>query len=108
MTVLGTALVLVGSTFCLLATLGMLRFPDLYTRLHASAKAGPVGAGLILLGASLTSADPWAVVRGALGLVFLIMVGPLSAHLLARAAMPTSSSPANITSIENIDDSPQP
>ena len=44
------ALLLVGSLFCVVAALGLVRFPDLYTRLHAAAKAGPIGAGLVLLG----------------------------------------------------------
>jgi multicomponent Na+:H+ antiporter subunit G len=108
MTAIGLALMIIGSTFCFLAAIGLLRFPDLFTRLHASAKAGPMGAGLILLGAGVTSMEPWVIVRCALGLVFLIVVGPLSAHLLARAAMLSGSPSANNTSIKNIDNSPRP
>ncbi len=46
------AVLLVSSGRCssALAALGILRFPDVYTRLHAASKAGPLGAGLILLG----------------------------------------------------------
>jgi multicomponent Na+:H+ antiporter subunit G len=105
MSVVAIVLILAGSTFCLLAAVGLLRFPDLYTRLHASAKAGPLGAGLILLGVAVASADVLVVVRSVVGLVFLIVVSPLSGHLLARAALLRGSSAANITSIKSIDDS---
>jgi len=107
MIALSIILLLVGSAFCLLAAVGLLRFPELYTRLHATAKAGPLGVGLILLGAALMSLDVLVVVRSALGLVFLILVSPLSAHLLARASTRSGPSLANITSIKNIDDSRQ-
>lgn len=107
MTGISIALMLAGSTFCLLAALGLLRFPELFARLHASAKAGPLGAGLLLVGAGLTSMDLWVVVRCALGLAFLILVSPLSAHLLARATMLSGPSSVNISSIKNIDNSRQ-
>jgi multicomponent Na+:H+ antiporter subunit G len=107
MTAVAIVLLLAGSSFCLLAAVGVFRFPELYTRLHAAAKAGPLGAGLILLGVAVASADVLVVVRSVLGLVFLIVVSPLSAHLLARAALLRAPSATNITSIKNIDDSRQ-
>jgi multicomponent Na+:H+ antiporter subunit G len=94
-----------GAAFCLLATIGILRFPDIYTRLHAATKAGPLGAGLILLGAGLASEDGLILVRALVGLVFLILVGPVSAHLLARAALKGGVAPASITSIDPFEDS---
>ena len=106
MTFVAAALMFVGSAFGLLAALGLLRFPDLFTRLHAAAKAGPVGAGLILLGVAFSSQEPFVAVRCVLGIAFLIMVSPISAHLLARASVRTGSSVPNITSIKNIDNSP--
>lgn len=99
MTVLGAILMLVGSLFCLLATIGLVRFPDLYTRLHAAAKAGTLGAGLVLLGAGIASGDPWTLLKAVVGLVFLIVVGPVSAHLLARSSLRTGINPANVPSI---------
>ena len=105
MTIIGAILILVGASFCLLAALGILRFPDIYTRLHASSKAGPLGAGLILVGAGLASGDPFTMVRTLIGLVFLIFVSPISAHLLARAALSSGTPPASITSINEFQDS---
>lgn len=108
MTAVACLLILVGSAFGLSAALGLLRFPELFTRMHAAAKAGPLGAGMILLGVGCLSADFWTAVRCVLGVVFLIMVSPISAHLLARATRRTGSLPANISSIKNIHDSRHP
>jgi multicomponent Na+:H+ antiporter subunit G len=105
MTVIAAILMVIGSIFCLVATVGMLRFPDLYTRLHAASKAGPLGAGLILLAAGIASGDVLIFARSLLGLVFLILVGPVSAHLLARAALKSGVPLASITSIDEFRDS---
>ncbi|HZG29000.1 multicomponent Na+:H+ antiporter subunit G [Ensifer adhaerens] len=75
-----------GSLFALLAALGLLRLPDVYTRMHAASKAGTVGSGLMLLAAGLGSQDPAILVRALAGFVFFILTAPVSAHLLARAA----------------------
>ena len=107
MTVLAALMMLIGSIFCLLATTGVLRFPDLYTRLHAASKAGTLGAGLVLLGAGMASGDLFILGRTLLGLVFLILVSPVSAHLLARAALKSGVSLASITSIDEYRDSPK-
>ena len=96
---ISAVLLLCGSLLSAIAALGILRFPDIYTRLHAASKAGPLGAGLILLGVAFASCD-WAIaVRCLLGLVFLIVTSPVSAHLLARAALRTGTVPDNRTSI---------
>jgi multicomponent Na+:H+ antiporter subunit G len=90
---LGAALLLVGAVFSLLAALGVLRLPDLYTRLHAASKAGVVGAGFMLVGAGIVSGDGAIVLRALLGMVFLLLATPISAHLLARAALRAGISP---------------
>ena len=89
----------------MLGALGVLRFPDLYTRLHAVSKAGPLGVGLILLGAGVSTGDPWTIVRSFVGLVFLILVSPVSAHLLARAAVKSGNQPSSIMSINELENS---
>jgi multicomponent Na+:H+ antiporter subunit G len=94
-------LILVGATLCAIAALGILRLPDVYTRLHAASKAGPLGAGLILVGVGLSAADPGIIVRCVLGLLFLVLTSPVSAHLLARAALKTGIEPVSTTSIDD-------
>jgi len=96
---------LVGAIFALLGALGVLRFPDLYTRLHAASKAGPLGVGLVLLGAGVSTGDPWTILRTIVGLVFLMLVSPVSAHLLARAATKSGVQPTSISSINDLQNS---
>lgn len=75
-----------GSLFALVAAIGLIRLPDVYTRMHAAAKAGTVGSGLLLLATGVGSEDPAIFVRALAGFVFFILTAPVSAHLLARAA----------------------
>ena len=56
MTYVAAGLLLIGSLLSAMAALGILRFPDVYTRLHAASKAGPLGAGLILLAVAFAAA----------------------------------------------------
>jgi multicomponent Na+:H+ antiporter subunit G len=80
------ALMMIGAVFSLLAAIGVLRLPDLYTRMHAASKAGVVGAGLVLLAMAIESGDGSVVVRAVLGIVFLLLSTPVGARLLAGAA----------------------
>ena len=100
---IAAALVLGGSVFGLLAAIGIVRLPDLYTRLHAASKAGVVGSGLILLAVAMISTDPAVVLRAILGIVFLLLSTPIAAHLLARAAYKAEELPTVATTIEEID-----
>jgi multicomponent Na+:H+ antiporter subunit G len=97
------ALMLVGSTLSLLAAVGILRFPDLYTRLHAASKAGALGAGLILLSVAFASDDWTIAIRCVVGFAFVIVTSPIAAHLLARAALRTGTIPDHHTSIDEYD-----
>ncbi|MBB4237492.1 monovalent cation/H(+) antiporter subunit G [Rhizobium esperanzae] len=82
-----TALLLIaGALFALSAAIGLVRLPDLYTRMHAASKVGTVGSGLLLLAAGLYSEDLAILARAVAGFVFLLLTAPVSAHLLARAA----------------------
>jgi multicomponent Na+:H+ antiporter subunit G len=99
MTYVAGGLIVVGAIFCGLAALGILRLPDVYTRLHAASKAGVLGTGLILLGTGVASADPWILARCLLGLTFLAVTAPVSAHLLARSALKSGVEPPASMSI---------
>ncbi len=80
------ALKAIGVVFLLIAAIGVVRLPDAFTRMHAATKAGTLGAGLVVLGAALstTGAEPVAVTI--LTVVVLVLTVPLASHLLARAA----------------------
>lgn len=81
-----SALMLIGAAFTLVASIGLLRLPDLYSRMHAASKAGTLGSGVLLLGLALFAQDDAIVTRALAAIVFLLLTAPLSAHLLAKAA----------------------
>lgn len=80
------ALILMGSLFCLLAAVGLIRLPDTLIRMHAATKAGTLGAGLILAAVAVFFADIGTVARSLLAVVFIYMTAPVAAHLIGRAA----------------------
>jgi len=90
-------LLLAGAFFALVAAIGIVRLPDLYTRMHAASKAGTVGSGLLLLGAGLYSGELAVLARALAGFLFFILTAPVSAHLLARASHKTGHFPARIS-----------
>jgi len=100
MSYLAVVLLGLGSLLTAVAALGILRFPDVYTRLHAASKAGPLGAGLILLGVAFAAGDLAIAVRCTLGFLFLALTSPVSAHLLARSALRSGTRPDPRTSIQ--------
>lgn len=99
---LAAFLVLAGAIFSLIAAIGVLRLPDLYTRLHAASKAGAIGAGLIFLALAVVSLDGAVILRALLGIVFLLLSTPLSAHLLARAAYRCGEAPTPATTVDDL------
>ena len=98
---LAAALLLFGAGFSLVAAIGVLRLPDLYTRLHAASKAGATGAGAVFLAVGIESLDGAVMLRALLGVVFLLLSTPVSAHLLARAAYRSGETPTRLTTIED-------
>ncbi|WP_291398660.1 monovalent cation/H(+) antiporter subunit G [Devosia sp.] len=99
---LAALLVVIGAGFSLVAAIGVLRLPDLYTRLHAASKAGAIGAGLIFVGVGVASLDGSVILRALLGMGFLLLSTPLSAHLLARAAYRGGEAPTPATTIDDL------
>ncbi len=84
---LTVVLLAAGAVFFLGGTLGLLRFPDVYTRIHALAKADNVGLGLMIAGLAV-QADSWMVV-GKLLLIWglVLLAGASVAHLVSRGAL---------------------
>jgi multicomponent Na+:H+ antiporter subunit G len=90
---LAGVLSLAGAFFVLVAALGVVRLPDLYTRMHAASKAGAVGAGLLFLALAAAADDPAAGWRALAGVAFLLLTTPVAAHLLGRAAYRAGTRP---------------
>ena len=80
-----SVLVVVGAAFALVAALGVVRMPDVPTRIHAAAKAGPLGAGLVLVGVAVSSGDAGQAARVAAVIAFLVVTAPIAGHAVGRA-----------------------
>jgi multicomponent Na+:H+ antiporter subunit G len=85
-TALGELLVLIGAVFVLLAGIGVLRFDDVYARMHPGSKAPTLGLLLAASGAALVIRSAAAVAALVLVVVLQFLTGPVGAHLVGRSA----------------------
>ncbi len=85
--VLSWTCLLAGAGFVLVGAIGMLRFPDFYTRLHAVSVCDTMGAGLVLVGLMLQGGLSLVTVKLLLMFYFMIFTGPTAVHALAEAAL---------------------
>lgn len=83
--IIASILLLIGGFFSLVAALGVYRFPDFYSRLHAATKASTFGIGFAALAAALLMGTftAWFKMLAAIGFLFITL--PIAAHLLSRA-----------------------
>ena len=87
MTDIVTAIVwLAGSAFALLAAVGVLRMPDVFTRMQASTKASTLGLACLLIGAAIQMGDFASFIRVASIGAFVLLTTPVSGHVIARAS----------------------
>ena len=93
LSVLIWALLLSGAFFLVTGALGMIRLPDVFTRMHAAGMADTMGAGLILAGLCLYSGANLVTVRLVLILAFLWFTSPIATHALAKAALSGGAEP---------------
>jgi len=80
-------LVLLGLFFFVAGTVGLLRFPDLHSRLHALTKADNLGLGLVTLGLAFQMDDAWSVAKLVLIWLLAVLAAATVAQLVARAAL---------------------
>lgn len=88
MTIEGTStlLLLIGAVFFFAGTVGLLRFPDVYTRLHALAKADNLGLGFIMLGLLLQASSPATALKLILIWLLALAASATVGFLIARRA----------------------
>jgi multicomponent Na+:H+ antiporter subunit G len=79
-------LILSGALFFAAGTLGLLRFPDVYTRLHALTKADNLGLGMVVLGLMLQAESLAAAGKLLLIWILVLLAGASVAQLIARRA----------------------
>ena len=81
------ALLMAGSFFGISGGIGLLRFPDFYTRMHAAGVTDTLCAALILLGLMLQAGWGLVLIKLFLILALLLLTSPTATHALARAAL---------------------
>ncbi len=87
MTVVVVVLVCSGVFFLLMGALGILRFPDFYTRMHAAGKCDTLGTLLVLTGLAVYGGLGLASVKILLIAFFVFLTSPTATHAMARAAL---------------------
>lgn len=87
LTLAASALLVLGSTIALISAIGLLRLPDVFARMHAASKAGAAGSSLLLLAVALRADDSSIWIKAGATILFFFLTAPISAHLLARAAI---------------------
>jgi len=97
---IGIGLMIVGLVFDFFGCLGLIRFPDVYNRLQASAKCITLGTCGILLGLFIFKGFTPTGVKALLCLMFIILTAPVSAHSLARSAYRAGVKPWSGTIID--------
>jgi len=77
---------LAGSFFMLVASIGMVRLPDFYTRMHAGGKADTLGQGLIFLGLIIYEGFTLISLKMLIIFAFIFIANPTATHAVAKAA----------------------
>ncbi len=83
--IIACVFILAGTAFSLVAAVGIVRMPDLFTRMQAAAKTGTLGVGCTILAVAIYYADPGVATLAALVILFLFLTNPIAAHMIARA-----------------------
>ena len=99
---LTAALLVAGAALMLLAAVGVVRMPDLYSRMQAATKASSLGAGCMLLAVAVHFADLAIASRVLLIIVFILLTAPASAHMIGRAAYVVGVPPWRGTAIDEL------
>lgn len=79
-------LLLFGAFLMLLTGLGLVRMPDVFTRMHAATKSASLGVALLLLAAAIVFGEVAVVTKALVTIAFIFLTAPVAAHLLGRAA----------------------
>ena len=103
--IIGSVLVAIGLIFDFLGCLGLIRFPDVYSRLQASAKCVTLGTCGILFGLFVIKGFTATGIKALLCLTFIILTAPVSAHALARGAYKSGVKPCDQTVVDQYSES---
>lgn len=95
---------LVGTFLTLVACIGLIRFPDVFCRMHAAGKAGTLGVSLVLVavGIFFFATEPTVPLRAGLAIFFQFLTTPAATHLLARASYITDYPLSQRTAVDEL------
>lgn len=79
-------LLITGTAFALLASVAVVRMPDLYTRMHGATKSATLGVGCTILATAIRFGDIETATVAILVVGFLFLTAPVAAHMIGRAA----------------------
>ncbi|MFO7655988.1 MAG: monovalent cation/H(+) antiporter subunit G [Bacteroidales bacterium] len=86
-TIIISVLIIAGALFILIAAIGIVRFDDLFSRMHATTKATSFGLLLLLAGVALFFLQTIVFVKAFLIVIFIYLTAPLAAHSIAKSFM---------------------
>ncbi len=85
--------IIIGSVFLLIGGIGVLRLPDVFTRMHAAGITDTLGAGLITVGLMFEAGPNLVTAKLILMLIFVFFASPTATHALAQAALSVGLEP---------------
>ena len=84
--ILSSTLLIIGAMFALLAGAGVVRMPDLFTRMQAATKASTLGIGCIVVAVAIHFGELAITTRALAIVIFVFLTAPVAAHMIARAS----------------------
>ena len=97
---LGGSLVVLGGVFMIIGAIGLLRMPDVFTRLHATSVSDTLGAGLILVGLMVIAGVSLVTMKLVFLALFFGLMSPAATHAVARAALHAGVKPVLAEGVE--------
>ncbi len=91
--VIAGILVILGGIFAVIATVGLIKLPDVLMRMHASTKAGTLASSLILAAVAVEFQEIGVAVKCVAAVLFLVLTAPLAAHMIGRASLDRKNHP---------------
>ena len=91
--VLSGAMIMAGAFFILVGAIGIIRMPDVFTRMHAASVMETAGAGFLLIGLMIQAGPTLLALKLAFVLALFLLTAPVAAHALAQAALSAGPEP---------------
>jgi len=109
--VVSAVLMLSGVFFYVVAGIGLVRLPDIFSRMHAATKPATLGLALVLLGAAIRVDDGSDAVKLLLVGAFTLLTAPVGAHMIGRSTYRAGAGGLDelvVDELRDVDESPSP